>query len=559
MTRSRILVAVALVLCAALCAACAGAAKQPLTAPAPSAAVLRGTLPGLPQDEAEPQHSSASIPIFYPQDSGAAWFDASPACFNDNGAGVIPSAGGHIAYALYEAPTAGCQLQELTLDLTVLGGPAWVALPNYATGRWEFDGPITVSPPAYNFEDPKRYSPSGRVYFGLIAWDGSQVKLNFFKRRIESGDAILHKVADVGTESYTSLANVGGAPGMALYAQQDDALYYAFPTANPPASSQDWKFTKVDSGDNAGKINDLAVVDGKPVIAYSAPLQGAVRFAWCDFATPLNSSDWHHIDIAATDYDSPSIAVVTGQPMLAFFEADSGDADQDSTFGYLRIAIHSGSDMSSGWTHYRAATAGNGDCAPCLNAYNGIPSVCFADSVSGTLMYGKAINSSPVSDFDWGFHSLGLPAQFGGRTRLIFHNGTPIVAYRQPANTTTYAWAKVPAPAAAADWHFESLNDLDNANSCYDLVNINGLPSVLLLNSFAPPYNQLNLRRFLDYDYDQGMGDYTIPITVDGGNDYGPALSLLGINGVPQFCFYAPDGQGGGSIKYGRIAYEMGN
>lgn len=545
--------------CAALlCAACAGPGQQAAQPQPPADAELLGALPGLPAGLAGEARAASSSPIYYPSTPPADWLSASPSCFEDGGDGVIPASGGHAAYALYELPIAGCQLQELDLEFTVVGGQAWLALPDYETGRWEFDGPLTVAPEPYNWEDPKRYSPGGRSYFGLIAWDGAQVRLSSIKRRIESGDALLHTVADVGTETWTSLVNVGGSAGLAYFSQLDDALHYAHPTADPPASSQDWRVTQVDSGDNAGKVNDLAVVNGKPVLAYSVPGVGRIRFAWSDVAQPAQNSDWHSVDVAVGDFASPSIAVVTGQPMLAFHEADGADADQDSTFGYLRIATHSGTDLSTGWTHYRAATAALDDCAPSINAYNGIPSCCYLEGIQ--LHYGRAINSSPASDFEWGFHFFGPPAATGGRLRLLFFDGVPAVGFRTVGGLATYAWALQPLPAGFADWNSESfVGTTANSPSAFDLANINGLPTLLCQHILIAPYSNVYLFRLFNYDYDTSMGDYAVTVGVDGGDDYGPAYSLIGLDGQPAFCYYVPDGQGGGAVRYGRIAYEMGN
>jgi hypothetical protein len=552
-----VLLAAMLLFCAACAARQVGAGGR-AAAPLPGAQTLLTGLPPLPLGESEPPRQSASNPIYYPLNSGASWYSASPAAFEDNGAGVIPASGENMAFALYEVQTAGCQLQELLLDMTVLDGAAWVALPNYHTGQWELDGPLTVAPPAYNMEDPRYYSPQGRVYFGLIAWDGAQVKLISYKRRIESGDALLHKVADVGSQSFTAMANIDGGPAIAFHSQTDDALYYARPTVNPPASAGDWVIGEVDSGAQAGMGCDLGVVDGKPVIAYARAVAGDICFAYASSAEPSSPADWDVVTVALTHYAWPSMAIVTGQPMLAFYESDPGDADTDTVFGYLCIATHSGADFQLNWNVYRAADSGAADCGACINAYNGIPAVCFVDTALGQLNYGRATVSLPSSAGEWNMHAMAA-APPGGRTRLLFFAGVPAVAYRTISGNLSYAWGLSTAPASVTDWHFEQFVTSTNSNSAFDIANINGLPTILYQHSLVPPYVNINMFRFFDYDYDMLQGDYTIAVGVDGGDNYGPAYSLIGLDGQPAFCYYVPDGQGGGFIRYGRIAYETGN
>jgi hypothetical protein len=118
-----------LLFCCLLLATCGGNPTQP-AAPAGAVAAASGGLPGLPDADALPRHTSATS---YFQLDETAIYDSENFFIDDFAWGFSDELPGWVIFAL----DAQTQVPD-RLDVLGYFGDLWVAVANYDTGRWEF-------------------------------------------------------------------------------------------------------------------------------------------------------------------------------------------------------------------------------------------------------------------------------------------------------------------------------------------------------------------------------------------------------------------------------------
>ncbi|MCB1188452.1 PQQ-binding-like beta-propeller repeat protein [bacterium] len=110
----------------------------------------------LPQDAMQPweevARDASAIDAGSEFTAGRDWFMASPAGVSENGeAARIEAAAGESSYGIWRVPLAGNEPGTLSIDANLLessqGDPSeyYLAVANYGTGRWDWQGPFTDS------------------------------------------------------------------------------------------------------------------------------------------------------------------------------------------------------------------------------------------------------------------------------------------------------------------------------------------------------------------------------------------------------------------------------
>ena len=98
---------------------------------------------------------------------------------------LLDSSPGAASWALYSYPTGGNDIFNLTMTFTYPNGPgAWVALSNYATGRWEWKPKVLLTQAVYSVSPTvnRNYvSPQGNFYFIALSTENEDVLLTDIK------------------------------------------------------------------------------------------------------------------------------------------------------------------------------------------------------------------------------------------------------------------------------------------------------------------------------------------------------------------------------------------
>jgi len=149
------------------------------------------------------------------------------------------------------------------------------------------------------------------------------------------GEAAVISICAVGEEwdPGTSLAVVAGNPAIAFYSDDAPGLLYARSDTPRGSALEDWSVKSIDSRPQAGYDASLAVVDGRPAIAYRlsdyyGPGTNVLMFAWSEGPTGALFEDWQVLEVdgdasTSTGY-SASLTEVDGKPAICYYDALAG-------------------------------------------------------------------------------------------------------------------------------------------------------------------------------------------------------------------------------------------
>lgn len=173
-------ISMALLLC---CSACRNDSTAPMPPPGDGTGQSASgvfELPALAElDLAPTDGGQRSASSQRPELGGADWYAKSK-----NGVAAAGSfasfaaAEGGAAWAVWGFEMCDCEvIEELSYKLSSrsAGPNVWLALANFARGRWDLQGPLDEDAHAFVPEGSSTdfISPAGRVYIALIAWDGA--------------------------------------------------------------------------------------------------------------------------------------------------------------------------------------------------------------------------------------------------------------------------------------------------------------------------------------------------------------------------------------------------
>jgi len=239
---------------------------------------------------------------------------------------------------------------------------------------------------------------------------------------------------DVG--QYASLAVVDGRPAIAYYdAHPNYDLEYVLATDTTGSS---WGSpATVDTTGMVGEYASLAVVDGRPAIAY---FDSANSWLWYVRASDASGSSWGSRVLAATAvswWTNCSLGVVDGNPAIAYHDSPN--------LKYVRASDASGSTWGSPVTVVGGTDLG---WYASMEVVDGRPAIAYYDNSNGELEYVRASNASGST---WGtpvtLDSTGDVGQYAslqvvdGRPAIAYYDNTgDDLRYAQATDTTGATW-----------------------------------------------------------------------------------------------------------------------
>lgn len=300
----------------------------------------------------------------------------------------------------------------------------------------------------------------------------------------------------------------------------------------------------VDNSPNTdARYLSMAVVNGNPAIAYYDETSGDLKYCR---ALTTNGSTWGapvvaHVGGANLVGKYPSLAVVNGRPAVAYYD------DTNDDLKYVRANDVNGTSWAAAIT---VTSAGNVGQYAQLKVVNGAPAIAYFDATTNSVRFVRAVDADGAG---WGTPisvEQGAPTNVVGEyCSLEIVNGNPAVAYRaRTADVLRYCRA---ADVNGATWNAPvDINTSRRAGEEVSLAVVSGRPAVAFLTYGA----QVNFERAGDAD----GTSWNFSQDVIGGVRDGivpSGISLRVVAGLPRIAYW--DGQSG-YIFYTETAFAAG-
>lgn len=260
-------------------------------------------------------------------------------------------------------------------------------------------------------------------------WDATNdaLKYAYSSGTTGSGGWTAITVDNTGSMGYhSSLALIDGKPAIAYRDQTNCDLKYAY--SSTVDGSSGWTQIAVDTDGSVGWYPSLALVNGKPAISYWDVGQdegpnddrGDLKYAYS--STADGSSGWTTITVDADPLKTlglfTSLAVVNGKPAIAYW---------DLTPGIVKYAYSSTVDGSGGWTKVVVASGNLGESIS-LAVVAGKPAISYWEIASNDLMY--AYSNTADGSSGWTSIAVDTIGSFGQyNTSLAVIGGFPAISY----------------------------------------------------------------------------------------------------------------------------------
>jgi hypothetical protein len=222
---------------------------------------------------------------------------------------------------------------------------------------------------------------------------------------------------------YASLTTVDGHPAIAYYDSTNGDLKYI---RAEDASGSTWPLpgNTVDSAANVGLYASLAIVEGRPAIAYYDSSYNDLRYIRANDATGISwPSGLDPVDGPDAVGRYASLAVVNGRPSIAYRD------DDHTALKYTRADDALGASWTFSVTVDNAANVGE---HASLAVVDGHPAIAYYDSTNDDLKYVRAEDASGTT---WGTPLiLDSPGDVGEYASLAVVDGRPAVAYYDATN-----------------------------------------------------------------------------------------------------------------------------
>ncbi|MCB1220436.1 MAG: PKD domain-containing protein [Planctomycetales bacterium] len=269
--------------------------------------------------------------------------------------------------------------------------------------------------------------------------------------------------------STPDIAQVAGHPAIACYDSANEELLYYRSTTALGLDAADWEMVLVDTLDNNGNDLEMAVVNGKPAIAYTDSNPLRLKFAFASTVDGMSASDWDNIDIT-TDASAPDLGLVSGEPAIVY---------QDTVSGALMYAKSSTADGQApvNWLKVVVDTDSGGGSNPSLAVINGFPSISYYNASLKELRYAYATNENAQNALHW--QTPVVVADFideGKFSELLEYGDAPAAFYYSENGTEMMmAFSNSRYGRAPEDWESSSVDfNSDNLPQSIDAMVVNG-------------------------------------------------------------------------------------
>jgi hypothetical protein len=304
------------------------------------------------------------------------------------------------------------------------------------------------------------------------------------------------------TGSHGSLAVINGRPAVAYRDDDGGKLFYirsvdASGTSWPPSA-----IVRVDGAiDSAGQFASLAEVDGRPAISYYA--NGDLRYVRANDAAGMSWPSPITIDGATSNVGrDTSLALIGGKPAIAYQSPNTGEI------------LYAWADDAAGTSWNTASVEGS------IGAYRqhsslvevgGKPAIALTNQTDGGIRYAVLTGSDPATPGDWTVIAID---SVGKNPSLAIVGGQPAIAYDDGSNVRFTRFN-------GTSWVTPTVID---AGIDASLADIGGVAAISYYDNASG-----DLKLSLDGDL----------ITVDGGLPVvGTHSSIANVAGLPGIAYH---------------------
>ena len=228
-----------------------------------------------------------------------------------------------------------------------------------------------------------------------------------------------------------SLAIVNGKPAVAYrvqtsYVDLGEGGYYLGELRYATCATADglgaWAHGAIESNVNSGYQASLAEVDGKPAVSYYD--QSALDLRYARNASADGSGAWTITTVDSTNSTGshPSLLVVDGRPAISYYYTTAAD---------LRFARNANADGSGAWTITTAHGAGSVGTYNSLAIVNGAPAISYYSASSSTLLWAR--NAAADGSGAWTIitaDNAATTGRVGTQSHLAIIAGKPMAVYQ---------------------------------------------------------------------------------------------------------------------------------
>ncbi len=279
--------------------------------------------------------------------------------------------------------------------------------------------------------------------------------------------------------------------------------------------------TIVDSTGSVGEFASLAVVDGRPAIAYYDSGTSDLKYVRASDATGSSWGTPVTVDSTGVVGLFASLAVVDGRPAIAYYDAGTFDLK------YVRASDATGSSWGTPLTLDSGGKVGQ---YPSLAVVDGNPAIAYHYNAPGyELKYVRANNAtgsswaSPVTVDYLGLNggSHASLAVVGGRPAIAWHEREgDDLKYVRANNATGSSWA---SPVIV-----ESSGDVGQYAS---LAVVDGRPAIAYYDNTGDDLEYVRAS-------DATGSSWGTPLTLDSTGNVGEHASLAVVYGRPAIAYY---------------------
>ncbi len=295
----------------------------------------------------------------------------------------------------------------------------------------------------------------------------------------------------------------------------------AFDVARTLVSVYKFWNTAVDSNLDVGAWSSMAVVDGRPAIAYQDTSNGELKYVRALYSTGSCWGAPHTLDAAGGPVGwEPSLATVDEHPAVAY---------HDNTNDNLRYVRANDATGSSWGTPLTVDSDGDVGQWASLTVVENRPAIAYYDNTNHELKYVRANDATGSS---WGTPlTVDSAADVGESACLAVVDGCPAIAYfDQTYDDLKYVRAN---DATGSSWGTPLTVDTSGAVGWQpSLVVVDGRPAI----SYAASYPNWHLKYVRASD--TTGSSWPTPITVDSAGDVGLWDSLAVVAGRPAISYY---------------------
>ncbi|HUW94219.1 MAG TPA: hypothetical protein VMW58_00380 [Anaerolineae bacterium] len=401
---------------------------------------------------------------------------------------------------------------SLSLSYDPEGGPLTYAFDPTGQTLGEPASYGSTAVTAAQYSAPGDYLAAGWVKDGAGAFDVARALVSVYR----FWTTVVESPGNGGT--HLSLAVVDGRPAIAYYGTNADLKY----VWAGDATGSSWRTpVTADSSGNLGEYASLAVVDGHPAIAYyDYSPNYDLKYVRASDAT---GSSWGMpltVDSGGWVGEYASLAVVDGHPAIAYYD-DGASYD----LKYVRATDATGSSWGTPLTVDSTGTVG---WYASLAVVENRPAIAYYDAGSDNLKY---VWASDATGSSWGSPlTVDSAGDVGAYASLAVVDGRPAIAYFDNSNDDLkYVRA---SDATGSSWGTPLTVDSGGLVGKYaSLAVVENRPAIAYFDDTndALKYVRAN---------DTTGSSWGTPITVEGSGYVGTYASLAVVEDRPAIAYY---------------------